>query len=71
VIHYSLAQYINRIELPCPPDLNKEIWSGAVQGRLMQLEVTGPELHKPWQFIGIYQHVAKRVSRNIAAAGKA
>ena len=69
VIHCSLAQYISKIELPCPPDLDKEIWTGAVAGRLMQLEVTRPELPKPWRFIGIYQHVAKRAPRNIAATG--
>ncbi len=57
VIHCSLAQYISKIELPCSSELNKEVWTGAVEGRLMQLEVTRQELPKPWRFIGIYQHV--------------
>jgi hypothetical protein len=69
VIHCSLAQNICKIELPCPSDLNKEVWTGAVEGQLMQLEVTRPELPKPWRFISIYQHVAKLALQNLPAAG--
>ena len=68
VIHCSLAQQISKVELPCPPEVNRDIWTRAVEGRLMQLEVSRPELRIPWRFIGIYQHVAKRASRNIAEA---
>jgi hypothetical protein len=68
VIHCSLAQYIRKVELPCPLEVNREVWRRAVAGRLMQLEVSRPELRIPWRFIGIYQHVAKRASRNLAEA---
>ena len=34
----------------------------------MQLEVSRPELRIPWRFIGIYQHVVKRASRNLIEA---
>ena len=68
VMHCSLAQHISKVELPCPPEVNRYIWMRAVEGQLMQLEVSRPERRVPWQFIGIYQHVAKRASRNIAEA---
>ena len=58
VILCSLAQYIRKVELPCPLEANREVWRRAVEGRLMQLEVSRPEFRIPWRFIGIYQHVA-------------
>ncbi len=68
MIHCSLAQYIRKVELPCPLEVNREVWRRAVEGRLMQLEVSSPKLRIPWRFIRIYQHVAKRASRNLAEA---
>jgi hypothetical protein len=35
VIHCSLAQYIRKVELPCPLEVNREVWRRAVEGRLI------------------------------------
>ena len=68
VIHCSVAQHISKVELLYPPDVNRDVWVRTVEGRLVQLEVSLPELRIPWRFIGIYQHVANRASRNLAEA---
>ncbi len=49
VINCSLAQDIRKVELPCPLEVNQEVWRRAVEGRLMQLEVSRPELRIPVQ----------------------
>ena len=63
IIHCSLDQYIKKLDLPCPPEANNSIWSRAVEGRLMQLEICRPEFRRPWRYIGIYQHVARRAPK--------
>jgi hypothetical protein len=45
--------------------MNQEVWRRAVEGRLMQLEVSRPEFRIPWRFIRIF---AKRATRNLAEA---
>jgi hypothetical protein len=37
VIHCSLAQHISTAELPCPAEVKRDVWTRAVEGRLISL----------------------------------
>ena len=38
-------------------------WAGATDGRILTIKFTRPDSSNVWQFIGIYQHVAKSSNR--------
>jgi hypothetical protein len=58
VIHCSLANCITTTQVTTPGDAEQEVWSRAVNGRIMHLQLSRPELPYTWHIVGIYQHVA-------------
>jgi len=59
LLHASLARQVSKIELVCPPGLDVTKWKAAVEGRILIVEVSRPELSHSWWFGGVYQHVAE------------
>ena len=63
IIHCSLAKHITDCTVAPPDQVNKTDWEAAVQGRVLRLQVTRPGAMSTWEFIAVYQHVAKSANR--------
>ena len=67
IIHCSLAKHMTDCIIACPTVdgsvIDKQEWTEAVDGRMQCIKVTCPGSPFTWQFVGVYQHVAKRANR--------
>ena len=63
VVHCSLAKHMTDCTVLSPEGSALEEWVGATEGRILNIKVSRPESSDAWQFIGIYQHVAKSSNR--------
>ena len=63
IIHCSLAKHITDCAITPPHHVNKTDWDAAVAGRILRLQITRPGVQSAWEFIGVYQHVAKSANR--------
>ena len=63
LIHCSLAKHITDCAITPPHHVNKTDWDAAVAGRILRLQITRPGVQSAWEFIGVYQHVAKSANR--------
>ena len=62
LIHSSLARHATKLEVVRPPGIASESWSEAVQGRILLLQLSRPELSCTWWFVGVYQHIASETN---------
>ena len=71
IVHCSLAKHMTDCVIPYPgandSENEKREWTDAVGGRVQCIKVTGPGSPFTWQFVGVYQHVAKRENRTARA----
>ena len=58
MVHVSAAKFIKQLEVPCPPGLDPQEWSLAVDGRILHLELDRPEAGGRIWYVGLNQHVA-------------
>jgi hypothetical protein len=58
MVHASVAKFIQKLEIPCPPDVDRAAWNEAVGGRLLLLEMTQPDIGGRTWLLGFNQHVA-------------
>jgi hypothetical protein len=63
IIHCSLAKYITDCTITPLSHVNKTDWEAAVAGRVLRLQITRPGVPSTWEFIGVYQHVARSANR--------
>jgi hypothetical protein len=64
-IHCSLASHITDCSFSALQNSNNAAWKAATDGRrrILRLLVTCPGLPFQWEYIGVYQHVAKTANR--------
>ena len=55
MVHSSMARHTKKLEVPCPPELEHDLWTRAVQGRILLLQLSRPELPHSWWLVGLYQ----------------
>ncbi len=73
IVHCSLEKHMNDCVIPYPGASDsandKREWTDAVGGRVqcILVKVTCPGSPLTWQFVGVYQHVAKRENRTARA----
>ena len=67
LIHCSLANQVTDCLVPALRDCDKSEWEAATGGRILRLRVTRPGLSLQWEYIGVYQHVAKAANRSARA----
>ena len=58
MVHVSAAKFIQKLEIPCPPGMDRNSWSAAVNGRILLLEMNQPDAESRVWFVGFNQHVA-------------
>ena len=67
IVHCSLASHMSDCVLQCPytqgSDTEMRNWMEAVDGRIQRIKITRPGSPLTWQFVGVYQHVAKSSNR--------
>jgi hypothetical protein len=44
MVHASVAKFIRKLEIPCPPGMDRDGWNEAVGGRILLLEMIQPDL---------------------------
>ena len=62
VVHSAVARHTKQLEVPCPPGLDQAQWASVVQGRILLLQLTRPELPHTWWFVGLYQYVVSEAT---------
>ena len=67
IVHCSLANHMSDCVLQYPyvleSDIEKQSWMDAVDGRIQRIKITRPGSPFTWQFVGVYQHVARSSNR--------
>jgi hypothetical protein len=67
IVHCSLARHMTDCVIPCQEakesESDKRAWAEAVDGRMLCIKITRTGSPQTWQFVGVYQHVAKRANR--------
>jgi hypothetical protein len=67
LVHCTLANHVTDCLVPALHDRDKAEWEAATGGSILRLQVTRPGLSSPWEYIGVYQHVAKAANRSARA----
>ena len=63
IIHCSLANHVTDCSISPPENSDNTAWKAATDGRILRLLVTRPGLPFKWEYVGVYQHVAKAANR--------
>jgi hypothetical protein len=67
MVHCSLASHMTDCVIQHPnasrPEVSPQDWAEATDGRIQCLKVSLPGSPYTWQFIGVYQHVARSANR--------
>ena len=58
MVHASAAKFIRKLEVPCPPGMDRDSWNEAVGGRILLLEMVLPDIEGRTWLLGFNQHVA-------------
>ena len=71
IVHCSLANHMTDcvVQYPDASGLvgDKQVWAEAVDGRIQCIKITRPGSPFTWQFVGVYQHVARSANRTARA----
>ena len=75
IVHCSLANHMTDCVVQSSAAgtvlVSKQDCATAVEGRIQCIKIKSPDSPFTWQFVGVYQHVAKRANRTVRAVVRA